>query len=121
MPELLLCARACGEPAVGGHLSAAQVEQREIDRGAGGNVTLASIALPNNLCRAHLLEVAARDAVDCEVTGLYPIVGIDGQDVTTGGTVTLHPAQTDIPALVYARLVRIKPLATAKARADKAG
>jgi hypothetical protein len=40
------------------------------------------------------------EAVKCTVIGPCPIVGVDGKDVNTGGTVELDPAVTNIPALI---------------------
>lgn len=40
------------------------------------------------------------ETVKCTVTGLCPIVGVDGKDVNPGGTVELDPAVTNVSALV---------------------
>lgn len=41
------------------------------------------------------------DLVKCVVIGMCPIVGADGVDVNTGGTVMLDPEQTNVQALIY--------------------
>ena len=40
------------------------------------------------------------ETVRCTVIGPAPIVGVDGQDVYTGGTVELDPSYTNIQALI---------------------
>lgn len=40
------------------------------------------------------------ETVKCTVIGPCPIVGIDGKDVNTGGTVELDPDQTNVQALI---------------------
>jgi hypothetical protein len=40
------------------------------------------------------------ETVKCTVIGPAPIVGVDGQDVNTGGVVELDPEYTNIQALI---------------------
>lgn len=95
----------CGKPAVGGHLTAKQIQSREASRGAGGQPDVARLALPNDLCRGHLQPVIDAQAVTCKVVGPLAVVGVDGAEVDAPGLVRLHPAQTDIAALQYMGLV----------------
>ena len=47
------------------------------------------------------------DTVKCTVIGPCPIVGVDGKDVNTGGTVELDPTHTNIQALIDGQHVEL--------------
>jgi hypothetical protein len=47
------------------------------------------------------------ETVKCTVIGPCPIVGVDGKDVNTGGTVELDPTYTNIGALIDGQHVEL--------------
>lgn len=63
------------------------------------------------------------DTVKCTVIGPCPIVGVDGKDVNTGGTVELDPAYTNIQALIDGQHVELARKLDAKTldRVNEAG
>lgn len=76
---------------------------------------------PATLCRPCLVKLVDADLVRVEVTtpAEAAIACIrTGEDITTGGTAWLDPAQTNIAALVYAGYVKVLPPDAKPAKAE---
>jgi hypothetical protein len=54
------------------------------------------------------------ETVKCTVIGPCPIVGVDGKDVNTGGTVELDPERTNVQALIDGQHVELARKSDAK-------